>query len=184
MRSPAVTSLHAVRYTAMLALPVVLLACTDGSDTIAPASQSAPMQADVVALPEATSAIMDLVAAATAAWTAKDAAAYAALYATDVQFINPRGGIVVGRDAFRATHVFLFTGPFAGSTQTIEVRDIVFLTGTVALVLQDVALTNYAFLPPGLPAIDGVVRTRVAWIVEKLGGTWEITFQQMTSQLP
>jgi len=126
---------------------------------------------------------MELVSAATAAWAAKDASAYAAVYGEDVQMVSPVGGLLSGRDAFRAQHVFLFGGPFVGSTQTIEVRDIQFLTGTIAIVYQDVSLTGYAFLPPGLPSSGGFVRTRVTWVVEKRGGRWEIVFQQMTPRL-
>jgi uncharacterized protein (TIGR02246 family) len=126
---------------------------------------------------------MDIVGAVTAAWAAKDAAAYAAPYAEDVRGIGPLGALLTGRDAFRAQHVFLFNGPFMGSTQTIDVREIQFLTGTIAIVYEDVSLTGYAFLPPGLPSSGGVVRTRVTWVVEKRGGSWEIVFQQMTPRL-
>jgi hypothetical protein len=38
-------------------------------------------------------------------------------------------------------------------------------------------------LPPGLPSSGGVVQTRVTWVVEKRGGSWEIVFQQMTPRL-
>jgi uncharacterized protein (TIGR02246 family) len=131
----------------------------------------------------AAAEIMAIVDAVTAAWTAKDAAAYAAPYAADVQLVNPVGGRLTGRDAFRAQHVFLFGGPFAGSTQTIAVQGIIFLSGTSAVVTQDVSLTGYAFLPPGLPSNNGVVRNRVVWVVEKRGGAWEILYQQMTPQL-
>ena len=126
---------------------------------------------------------MDIVAAMTAAWTAKDAAAYTAPYAEDLQVVNPVGALIAGREVFRAQHVFLFNGPFAGSTQTITVRDIQFLTGTIAIVQQDVSLAGYVSLPPGLPSTGGVVRTRVTWVVEKRGGSWQIVFQQMTPQL-
>jgi hypothetical protein len=61
--------------------------------------------------------------------------------------------------------------------------DVNFLTGTIALVYQDVTLTGYAFLPPGLPAQDGAVNVRVTWVVAKRGGTWEIISQQMTPRL-
>jgi hypothetical protein len=50
-------------------------------------------------------------------------------------------------------------------------------------VLQDVSLTGYAFLPPGLPSTGGVVRNRVVWVVEKRGPSWQIVYQQMTPQL-
>jgi uncharacterized protein (TIGR02246 family) len=176
---------RATSRAAMLILPMLLAAsaCSEDSDAVAPTGLSSPAQASITLLPNATRAIGDLVDDATAAWAAKDAAAYAAPYASDVQVVNPVGGLILGRDAFLAQHAFLFGGPFAGSTQTIVVRDIVFLTGTIALVYQDVALTGYAFLPPGLPSMGGVVRTRVTWVVEKRGGSWEIVFQQMTPQL-
>lgn len=173
-------------YAAIL-LPALLLsqACSDADQITAPADSSfdSAEQASIVSLPAATNQIMDVVDAVTAAWAAKDATAYAAPYAVDAQLVSPLGGLMVGREAFRNQHVFLFNGPFAGSTQTITVRDIIFLSGTDALVLQDVTLTGYAFLPPGLPSTNGVVRNRVVWGMEKRAGAWEIVFQQMTPQL-
>jgi uncharacterized protein (TIGR02246 family) len=186
MRRPLVPSSRSARRAAMLVLPVALLvaACDDAHDAVAPGSAFAGVpQASVSPSPGHTAAIMDLVSSLTAAWTAKDAAAYAAPYASDLQFINPLGAMVEGREAFRATHEFLFSGPFAGSSQTIAVRDIRFLTGTSAIVVQDVTLTDFVSLPPGLPLSNGVVLTRVTWVVVKRGGTWEIVFQQMTPQL-
>jgi uncharacterized protein (TIGR02246 family) len=91
--------------------------------------------------------------------------------------------VISGRDAFRDLHVFLFNGPFAGSTLTIAVRDIQFLTGTIAIVYLDESLTGFAALPPGVPSSGGVVHTRATWVVEKRGGEWQIVFQQLTSQL-
>ena len=67
--------------------------------------------------------------------------------------------------------MFLFNGPFAGSTLTLVVRDIQFLTGTIAIVYLDTSLTGYAFLPPGLPSSGGVQRNRSTWVVEKRGGS-------------
>ena len=176
---------RAVSLAAMPLMAVALLssACSDQPAATAPIGVR---QVEVSAQPVSsisTDPILDIVTAVTAAWTAKDAAAYAAPYAADVQAVSPRGDLIAGRDAFRAQHVFLYAGPFAGSTQTIEVRDIQFLTGTIAIVYQDVSLTGYAFLPPGLPSSGGVVRTRVTWVVEKRGGDWEIVFQQMTPRL-
>ena len=172
------------RAASVAAMPLVVLlssACGDRPDATAPIGvRSVEVSANPVSNSISTDPITDLVAAVTAAWTAKDASAYAAPYAADVQAVSPRGDLLAGRDVFRAQHVFLFAGPFAGSTQTIAVRDVRFLTGTIAIVAQDVTLTGYAFLPPGLPSTGGVVRTRVTWVVEKRGGEWEIVFQQMT----
>ena len=159
-------------------LAVAVAACSDGATaTTDPISSR---EANLAS--SQTEAIADLVDKATAAWSAKDAAAYAAIYSEDTEVINPIGGNLSGREGFRQQHAFLFSGPFAGSTQTITVRRIQFLTGTIALVDQNVALTGYAFLPPnGLRATEpGVVRTNVRWVVMKRGASWEIVAQQMT----
>jgi uncharacterized protein (TIGR02246 family) len=175
---------EAGRLNAIFILPLlVLAACADGDGPLeagASAQAVAAPQASVQQLRSGTAAIMDIVDAAMAAWSAKDASAYAALYSDDLVMINPLGAVLSGRAAFEATHVFLFNGPFAGSTQTINVTGINFLTGTIALVYQDVTLTGYAFLPPGLPSHNGAVNVRVTWVVTKRGGTWEIVSQQMT----
>jgi uncharacterized protein (TIGR02246 family) len=171
--------LHAILILAL----VVLAACGDGDGPLeasASAQAVAAPQASVQELRSGTAVIMDIVDAAMAAWSAKDASAYAALYSADLVMINPLGAVLNGRAAFEATHVFLFNNPFAGSTMTIDVTGINFLTGTIALVYQDVTLTGYAFLPPGLPEQNDAVNIRVTWVVAKRGGTWEIISQQMT----
>jgi len=183
MRLLSAGTLRTVSFAAIPLVAVLSSACGDQPNATAP---NGGRPAEVSAQPLSsisTDPIMDIVTAVTAAWAAKDAAAYAAPYAADVQMVSPRGDLVAGRDALRAQHLFLFGGPFAGSTQTITVRDIQFLTGTIAIVYQDVSLTGYAFLPPGLPSSGGVVQTRVTWVVEKRGGSWEIVFQQMTPRL-
>jgi uncharacterized protein (TIGR02246 family) len=180
-----VTSIcRAGRLNAMLILPmVVLAACSEGDRAFEPnasAQAVAAPQASVQQLRSGTAAIMDIVDAAMASWNAKDASAYAALYSADLVMINPLGAVLNGRAAFEATHVFLFNGPFAGSTQTINVTGVNFLTGTLAIVYQDVTLAGYAFLPPGLPSQNDAVNVRVTWVVTKRGGNWEIISQQMT----
>lgn len=169
------------------AIPAVLLllttACKDGSNATGPLAplQIQSAQASLSAIP--TDGILDIVSGREAAWAAKDAAAYAAAFAADLQFINPAGALFSGRDAFRALHVLLFNGPFAGSTLTLQVRDVQFLTGTIAIVYLDLSITGYAFLPPGTsPPTDGVLRARVTWVVEKRTGDWQIVSMQNTSQ--
>ena len=185
MRLMSARTSRAARFAAipLVAAAALSSACSDGSPMAPMAARTVAVSAQPVSSSISTDPILDIVTAVTAAWTAKDAAAYAAPYAADMQVVSPRGDLIDGRDAFRAQHVLLFGGPFAGSTQTIEVRDVRFLTGTIAIVQQDVTLTGYAFLPPGLPSSGGVVRTRVTWVVEKRGGSWEIVFQQMTPRL-
>jgi uncharacterized protein (TIGR02246 family) len=177
----------AMRAASLAATPALLLAisaaCSDQFDATGPVAEreTETSAANLGAIP--TDPILEIVSALTQAWAAKDAAAYAAPYAPDLQFINPLGALLAGRDAFRAQHAFLFNGPFAGSTLTLVVRDIQFLTGTIAIVYLDTALSGYAFLPPGLPSSGGVQRNRGTWVVEKRDGEWQIVFQQYTPQL-
>jgi uncharacterized protein (TIGR02246 family) len=122
-----------------------------------------------------------LVSALEAAWAAADATAYAALYAEDVAFIGPTGGVLSGRDALRAAHVGAFRNYFPQSTLDAEVRRIEFLTGTIAIVDLNFRVTGFAALPPGLrPTEPGVIRHVVRWVVVKHRGEWQILGQQMT----
>lgn len=184
MRTNQLTTLRAGSCTAIpLLVLLVGTACKDESDVTGPlaAAETPALVAHLGAIP--TEGILDLVSGRIAAWAAKDPAAYAAAFAADLQFINPAGGLFSGREAFRALHVVLFNGPFAGSALSLVPRDIQFLTGTVAIVYLDLSLTGYAFPPPGTnPAANGVLRARVTWVVEKRGGEWQIVFMQNTSQ--
>jgi hypothetical protein len=118
-----------------LLLMVLVAACNE--------APTPPLFTDPADIPEARMgrnppgqlpAIEALESAWEAAWEAKDAAAFAANYAEDAEFINPAGGIVPGRAAIRAQHALLFGGPFATSTLTVDARRIEFLTGTIAIV--------------------------------------------------
>ena len=184
MRAKPATTLRAA---SVAGVTILLLAgstaCAEDTAATGPLAppEAAASQVSQSGIP--TDGILDIVAGRTAAWTAKDAAAYASAFAPDLRFINPAGLLISGRDAFRATHVFLFNGPFAGSTLNLAVREIQFLTGTVAIVHLDLSITGYAFLPPGVPApTDGVLRARVTWVVEKVGGEWLVVFAQNTNQ--
>ena len=184
MRENHPTTLRAASFAALLIMSVAgISACSkDGvaSRSLA-AFQTPNAQVSESGIP--TDGILELVAGRTAAWAAKDAVAYASAFAPDLRFINPAGVLVFGRDAYRAIHVFLFNGPFAGSTLALAVREIQFLTGTLAIVYLDLSITGYAFLPPGVtPPSDGVARARVTWVVEKRGGNWQILFMQNTDQ--
>jgi uncharacterized protein (TIGR02246 family) len=127
-----------------------------------------------------------LASALSAAWAAKDATAYAAPFAEDVEFIGPTAVILSGREAIRVAHTYLFgPGPFRQSTQTLEIRRIEFLTGTIAVVDLTSTLTGFLGLPPGLRETEpGVVRNIVRWVVVKHQGEWLIHGQQMTPVPP
>jgi uncharacterized protein (TIGR02246 family) len=181
--------LHARLVLALLT--AVAVAGCDDSPTAAPQRHDALAAPDAVAARMATvppameRGIHDLLQTWLASWASMDGHAYAANYAEDAEFINPLGGILSGRQAIAATHVFLFNGPFAGSVQTGEVRRIIPLTGTLAIVEMDGLLTGVVAFPPGLdPTGPNEVATRARLVVAKNGSRWEILAQQMTRIAP
>jgi uncharacterized protein (TIGR02246 family) len=168
-----------------LPLAVLLLGCGEGPPSVTGTRMPERAQPTIEVGGNQTDGIEALVAANSAAWAAKNAAAFAATYAVDAEFISPVGGILSGRAAIQAQHVFLFGGPFAATTSVNAVRRVAFLTGTIAIVDIDVTLTGFAGLPPGLRATEpGVVRSRARWVVEKRGGDWLIVAGQMTPLPP
>jgi uncharacterized protein (TIGR02246 family) len=178
-----------MRKSTLLSLAVLAAACSETPS--APSGGSAlgspePADADMAVVAVGNEGeILALVDAGETAWAAKDPAAYAAIFADDVEFISPLGTYLHGRSAVRAQHVLLFGGPFAGSTLDIVPESIRFLTGTVAVVDVRNDLTGYQFLPPGLVAAEpGVLRVLVRWVVVKRAGRWEIAFNHMTQVLP
>jgi len=170
---------------AATAAAVLVTACSDSHQTMAPESDAGP--AFIVAEGQ-IAGIEDLIAAQDAAWAAKDPVAYAATYTEDTEVIAPIGLILSGRAAVQGQHAFLFnpvSGFFRGSTSVWSLRSLTFLTGTVALVKLDVTLTGYAGLPPGLiETAPGVVQTRVTWVAVQHGSEWKILHQQMTARIP
>lgn len=184
---------HTVRFLATTAVVALSVAsCSDGPS--APETTTGGLPATAAELTELELAavaagqeqhVMALIAEGEAAWDAGSAAGYAALFAEDVDFISPLGTYLFGREAVRAQHVLLFGGPFAGSTLDIESRQILFLTGTVAVVDLRYTLTGYRFLPPGLVATEpGMLRNLVRWVVVKRGGEWYVRSMQMTPVQP
>jgi uncharacterized protein (TIGR02246 family) len=171
-------------------LTAVIVAGCDGSPT-ATQHHTALAAPDAVAArmgtvpPAMEREIQSLLQTWQAAWASMDGNAYGANYAEDAEFINPLGGVLSGRQAIAAQHVFLFNGPFAGSVQNVQVRRIAPLTGTLAIVDMDNLLTGYAALPPGLgETAPGELATRMRLVVGKTGSRWEILAQQITRIAP
>jgi uncharacterized protein (TIGR02246 family) len=169
---------------------VGIVGCDD-SPTIAAPRHDALAAPDALAArmgtvpPAMERGIQELLQAWQASWASMDGNAYGANYAEDAEFINPLGGVLSGRQAIAAQHVFLFNGPFAGSVQTNQVRRIAPLTGTLAIVDLDGLLTGVVAFPPGLDeTAPGEVATRGRLVVGKTGSRWEILAQQMTRIAP
>lgn len=172
---------------AAIPLALAVLACSDESaDLTGPAVAATAAEAAIAGtVPGQLDDVHALVAAFDAAWNAGSAAAYAALYTEDAEFINPLGVIFTGRPAIQGVHSFLFGNPFAGSTHTSDVRSVLFLTGTIAVVNLDVRLTGFVRLPPGLsPTQPGVLLSRERLVLVKRRGEWSILMNQVTAVVP
>jgi uncharacterized protein (TIGR02246 family) len=171
-----------------LAAAGVLAGCTDKPEVTAVDSEAGSpvgMEASLGATTALNQGIAALINAWDEAWNAGDAAAYARNYTVNGELVNPLGGILDGREAIRAQHEFLFSGPFAGSTSTSEVRRTVYLGDDARMVDLDVTLTGFAGVPPGLPQVEpGVVRTRIKLIVVRREAGWKILAEQVTALVP
>ena len=160
-----------------LSLLLIVLACS-GSDTVAPAradSDAAPSLAAVAGGGDIRG-IEQLVEKFEAAFNAKDAVAYGSQYAEDADFVNPVGVVNAGRAAITTLHAFAFVRGFAPATLTAELRNVEFLTGTIALVDVFTTLRNAAGPHPPFAVVspDGAVRARARWLAEKRRGEWTI----------
>jgi uncharacterized protein (TIGR02246 family) len=163
---------------ALLCTLAAVLAC-ENEPLAAPPARSDPPAAPAV-VSHARAEIQAIVDAQFAAWSAKDADGFAAIYADDARFFDPIGNLVATRDGIRDLHAGLYQGPFAPSTATQIITETHFLTGTIGVVHLRAALTGFAGLPPGLvPTEPRVLRTTKTWVVVRRAGSWEIPIQHM-----
>ena len=163
--------------TCRLFLLLAAVACS-GSDTIAPGQTDRD-------LPPAMSSsvsggdirgIEQLVAQFEAGFASKNGATYASVYAEDADFVNPIGVVTAGRSEIAARHAVAFAAGFGPATLTADLRDVQFLTGTIALIDVFTTLTNTVGPHPPFTVVspDGAVRARTRWLAQKRGGKWEI----------
>jgi uncharacterized protein (TIGR02246 family) len=71
------------------------------------------------------------------AWARGDAGAFASRFATDGTFTNVLGMFFHGRDAFRERHDAVFKTVFKGSTLTLRIATLRFITPDVAIADTD-----------------------------------------------
>jgi uncharacterized protein (TIGR02246 family) len=126
-----------------------------------------------------------LVAAWDAAWNAGDGNAIGATFVNESEFINGRGQVATGAATITANHVASLGGVFKGSHTQGTIRNIVFLTGTTAVVDVYNELTNFKALPPGvLPTKPGLQSGYHKRLVVKRNGVWRTQLMQITSIAP
>ncbi len=119
----------------------------------------------------------DIPHAFAAAWAARDAAALAALFAEDAEFVNVVGLWWHDRAAIERAHDYALRSFFADSTLkpgAIRIRDI---AGGAALVQCRFTLIGQR-LPGGAPA--GPRRTILSFVARDTGAGWQVVAAQNT----
>ena len=157
----------------LLTLLATVSACGDAPTTNAPLT---PSLADVGAVaapsiagsPGDQAAMQQIVSTLDATWTAGDGVAYAAVYGT-AEWVGPNGRILTDPAAIRATYVFLFQTVFPNTTRVSSIRNLTFLTGTIAVL--DI---NATVLAGG----QVIAQAREKNILIKRGGEWHIVQHQ------
>jgi len=118
------------------------------------------------------------------AWTAGDPVAYAAQYA-GAEWVGPNGVVLTDLAAITAVYTAIFTFALPGTTRQSTIRNLTFLTGTIAVLDIDTRVTGFSSLPPGLvPWQPGILRALEKNIVIKRGGEWRIVKHQQTFVAP
>jgi uncharacterized protein (TIGR02246 family) len=102
------------------------------------------------------------------AWNAADAAAFAAPFADDGDFVNVLGMHARGRDAIAAGHDGIFRGIYAGSRVSYAVEAARLLAPDVALARLHGALT----VPTG--PMEGRHDGRISLVLVRDSGEWRI----------
>ncbi len=107
-----------------------------------------------------------------AAWLAGDADAFAAHVLPNISFANTVGMFSIGKEAFVAQHRAIFSTIYKGSKAQQFVVAMTFLKPDVAIVDTVAKVSGARQMPTGVPAIDGVLYTRLEQVMVKQSGTW------------
>jgi hypothetical protein len=175
-----------IRTTCGLALLVAAFtsACHDEPLTVPyGAAERAPdLQASVNGSPRDYEAIQQIVNTFDAAWTAGDYITYAAQYA-GAEWVGPNGAVQTDPAGITATYQAVLTQVLPGTTRQSTIRNLTFLTGTIAVLDIDSRITGP--LPPFIvPWQPGVTRALEKNILMKRGNEWQIVQHQQVIVAP
>ena len=159
------------RVAAVVLVLLPLNACHDEPLELSSGASAVSPQASVSGGPNDVAAIQQIVNTFDATW-GSDPVTYAGQYA-DADFISPDGTNLTSAAAITALYTFLFTVVFGGSTRTSTIRQLTFLTGTVAVLDINAQVTGFG--PPGT-----IARAREKNILLKRAGEWRIVQHQQT----
>ena len=119
------------------------------------------------------------------AWNVADSASFGSTFTEDADFINILGQAFHGREAIVQIHATIFNGPYKGSHTTVTMHQFRQLTPDVVLVEAMYEVTGYKSLPQGItPTSEGVLKTRMKYVLLKRDEGWQIVAAQNTAILP
>jgi hypothetical protein len=150
----------------------IVLAMTFASgcdnEPVAVAQMAAPEpQASVTGSPRDAEAIQQILTTFDQTW-GSDPVTYAAQYGSIIDWVGPSGNIIKDPAALTVLYTNLFTGFFAGTTRVSTIRNLTFLTGTVAVLDIDAEIV-------------GIARSREKNVIVKRAGEWRILLHQQTA---
>ncbi len=132
-------------------------------------------------------AVVQIVAAFDARWTAGDFTAYAAQFASTEgwEWVGPTGVVLADPVAITGLYKTLFSVVFPGTSRTSVIRNLTFLSNTLAVLDLDARVTGFTSLPPTIvPWQPGTVRVLEKNILVKRDEEWRIVRHQQTSVAP
>ena len=118
-------------------------------------------------------AIRRIVSEQVEAWNRGDGQAYAKDVAPEAAFTNIFGMVMYGAPAFASRHTDILTTFFKGTTKSMRIARIRYVTPDVAIVDIDNVISGVKTLPAGisLPA-DGLLKTQLMQVFVRRGGRW------------
>jgi hypothetical protein len=103
--------------------------------------------------------------------TGSDPVTYAAQYGSVIDWVGPTGTILNDPAAITALYTFLFSNVFAGTTRISTIRNLTFLSGTIAVLDIETEVIGFA-------------RALEKNVLIKRAGEWRILLHQQTLVSP
>jgi hypothetical protein len=136
--------------------------------TVGPTASA--VQASIPGSPRDVEAIQQIVSTFDRTW-GSDPVTYAAQYGSVIDWVGPTGTVLNDPAAITALYTFLFTNVFGGTTRISTIRNLTFLSGTVAVLDIDTRVVGFAH------ALEKNV-------LIKRAGEWRILLHQQTLVTP
>jgi hypothetical protein len=179
--------------TAALALLAIIAAPACNDEPLSPAAAGGSpnseagdpsFQAAVSGRPRDRAAMQEIVNTFDQAWTSGDPVTYAAQYA-GAEWVGPNGVVLTDPAAITALYTGIILFGLPGTTRASTIRNLTFLTGTIAVLDIDARVTGFTSLPPGVvPWQPGTLRALEKNILVKRAGEWQIVKHQQTFVAP